>query len=418
MKINHTTSVLFWLFKAKQSSDNKAPIYCRITYDYKRSEFSTGKKIHPDLWDPRAGQAKGKSDEAIFINKELNNIRSGIQNTFDQLIATESVLTAENIRNTYLGIGKNFITLLNLFEEYNKMLKERAEAKEPDICMKTWYRFDLTRQKVAAFLQHKYKLADRPLKDTHPVFGDDLKHYLTTVENISANTALKYVKNAKQVFQYAVVHGYIQVNPLLSFKCPYKNPKRERLTWKELLDLHEKDMPIARLQEVKDVYVFTCFTGYAYSDIYALTPDDVMHWIDGSKWLIKDRSKTQGKSNVPLMEIPLAIIEKYRHHPYCQQFNRLLPVNTNEKYNAYLKEIAVIAGINKNLTTHTARHTFATTVLLENDCPIESASEMLGHASIRTTQIYAKTTDVKVSNNMKQVREKISSKIQMSKTGS
>ncbi|MCU7549331.1 site-specific integrase [Chitinophagaceae bacterium LB-8] len=418
MKINQNTAILFWLCKAKQSEDGKIPIYCRITVEGKRAEFSTGKKIKADNWSSKSGEAKGFSEEAVTINRELRKIKAGLQKTYDQLDATHERVTAEMLKNTYLGIGPRNKTINEVFAEYNKILKERAEAKEPTLKVKTWQRFEITKQKVIDFLKHKYSNSQKLISEIKNTFGDDFKHYLTTVDNIGMNTAMKYLKNTKQVFHYAVLQEYIPTSPMAAFKCSYKNPKRERLTWQELVGLYETPMTVARLEEVRDVYVFSCFTGYAYIDVYKLTPENVVPWIDGSKWMIRDRYKNDNKSNVPLMEIPLAIIEKYRSHPYCQAYNKLLPVNSNQRYNAYLKEIAAIAGINKNLTTHTARHTFATTVLLENDCPIESASEMLGHNSIRTTQIYAKTTDVKVSRNMKEVRAKITGKLQIGKTGS
>lgn len=167
-------------------------------------------------------------------------------------------------------------------------------------------------------------------------------------------------------------------------------------------------VPFERLEKVKDAYIFGCFTGYSYSDLYEIGPENVVFWIDGKQWLIKDRHKGEhNKSNVPLLDTPLEIIRKYQNNPECIARKRLLPVNSNQRYNTYLKEVAVIAGINKELTTHTARHTFATTILLESDCPIESVSEMLGHNSIRTTQIYAQVTDLKIRNNMNDVKERI-----------
>ncbi len=412
MKVNQSTCILFWLFKAKTSADGKSPIYCRITIEGRRAEFSTGKKINQELWDTKPGIAKGKSEECIHINKELAKIKAGVQKIYDQSEALNPRVTPEMVKNAYLGIGAAHKTVAEVWKEYNQLLHERATAKEPTLKLTSWQRFEITKNKVNAFIKHKYKTNDKFLRDIKNTFGDDFKHYLTTVDNICMNTAMKYLKNTKQMFHYAALQEYVDISPMAHFKCIYKNPKRERLTWLEIMKLYETPMKVERLEEVKDVYLFGCFTGYAYMDVYKLQSENVMPWIDGTKWLIKDRYKgDHNKSNVPLLEIPLAIIEKYRNHPYCLANNKLLPVNSNQRYNAYLKEVATICGINKELTTHTARHTFATTVLLENDCPIESASEMLGHNSIRTTQIYAKSTDVKVSNNMKDVRARITSKM-------
>lgn len=204
----------------------------------------------------------------------------------------------------------------------------------------------------------------------------------------------------------AVDHGWIPANPLGGFKCSYEDPQRERLIMEEIMVLYYKEL-IPRLAEVRDIYLFCCFTGYAYTDVQQLTPANIVLGTDGEKWVIKDRTKTDTPEHIPLLPIALEIVERYKDSPYCKLYNRLLPVNSNQKYNAYLKEIAVICGIQKHLTTHTARHTFATTVTLENDVPIETVSQMLGHRSIRTTQIYAKITQRKISNNMRTLRQRL-----------
>jgi len=171
--------------------------------------------------------------------------------------------------------------------------------------------------------------------------------------------------------------------------------------------LYRKEFSIGRLREVRDVFLFSCFTGIAYQDVANLTAENVVVGIDGDKWIVHDRTKTNRPSRIPLLPIALEIIDRYKDHPYCVHADRLLPVNSNQRYNGYLKEIADLCGINKHLTTHTARHTFATTITLENDVPIETVSQMLGHKSIKTTQVYAKVTQKKVSNNMRELRKKL-----------
>ena len=175
----------------------------------------------------------------------------------------------------------------------------------------------------------------------------------------------------------------------------------------ELVGMYEKEIALERLAEVRDVYVFCCFTGYAYETVYNLESANIFKGLDGKLWITKDRQKTGVEETVPLLPIALAIIEKYKNHPYCLSENKLLPVNSNVRYNAYIKEVATICGIKKELTTHTARHTFATTVLLENDVPIETVGKLLGHKDLRSTQIYAKITKRKISNNMMALESKI-----------
>jgi site-specific recombinase XerD len=198
----------------------------------------------------------------------------------------------------------------------------------------------------------------------------------------------------------------IDVHPLRDFQCKYIPSERRYLEMEELLRMYNKPL-INRLAEIRDVYIFCCFTGYGYIDVEALTRENIYNGLDGNKWVSKARGKTNERESVPLLPIADEIIKKYSDHPYCMVRHKLLPVNSNQKYNAYLKEIADICEININLTTHTARHTFATTVTLEHDVSLETVSKMLGHKSIKTTQIYAKITQRKVSNNMELLKSRL-----------
>lgn len=410
-----TFSILFWIEKSRVKN-GKANLSARITVDGKRVEISTHRKVSLLEWDPDVQMVLSKSAEAKEINNHLTTMKANLLSCQSKLEARDEPVTAEAIKNEYLGNRPVFKTIVEAFAEYNQLLKMRVQAKESTLVEKTWKRFDTTKQKVVDYLEHKYNIKDKYLKDLFEAFAEEFLLYLTTDGKLARNTAMKYVKNTKQMIRWAKRKGYVEKNPIEDFKCTYKQPKRTRLTWDELMQLYSKEFKTSRLEEVKDVYVFTCFTGYSYMDVYELEPDNIVLWIDGTKWLIRDRYKgDQNKSNVPLLEIPLQIIEKYKNHPYCASYNKLLPVNSNQRYNEYLQEIADIAGIDKHLTTHTARHTFATTILLEHDCPIESASEMLGHNSIRTTQIYAKVTDVKVSNNMRDVKNRITERFRLLK---
>ena len=200
---------------------------------------------------------------------------------------------------------------------------------------------------------------------------------------------MKYVQNIKQILQMAIDLGMMQANPLTAFKCSYQHPHRDKLTMDEIMLLRNKDL-ISRLSSTRDIFLFCCFTGYAYLDVYNLIPENIITGVDGNKWVIKDREKTKTPEQIPLLPMALEIVEKYKNHPSCVNRNTLLPVNSNQRYNGYLKEVADICGIKEHLTTHTVRHTFATTITLEHDVPLETASQMLGHKSIKTTQIYAK----------------------------
>lgn len=214
---------------------------------------------------------------------------------------------------------------------------------------------------------------------------------------------MKYVKNVKQVLTTATGR-WISSNPLKDFRCNYAQPKREFLPIHEILKIYRKPL-IPRLDEVRNVFLFCCFTGFAYQDVYSLTPDDIKLGNDGCKWIDTEKIKTGSNEEVPLLPIAEAIIEKYRENKYSQVNNVLLPVNSNYRFNAYLKGIADLCGISKKLTTHIARHTFATVVTLENGVPLETVSKLLGHKNIRTRQIYAQITRKKISEDMKQVQK-------------
>jgi len=252
-----------------------------------------------------------------------------------------------------------------------------------------------------------YGVADKELPKIKLAFVSDLEHYFLTKEKLHNNTTYKYIKNLKKVINLAVANDWIPSNPLNPFKCQYHWQEREVLSQEEIDALIAKEIHIKRLAEVRDVFVFCCYTGFAYIDVFNFEQDAVMRGLDGELWLKAERQKTGVKESVPLLPVALQIIEKYRENPYCIASNKLLPVNTNQKYNAYLKELADICGIKKKLTSHIARHTFATTITLSNGVPIETVSSMLGHKNIKTTQIYAKVVEKKVSEDMKLLRQRL-----------
>jgi site-specific recombinase XerD len=237
-------------------------------------------------------------------------------------------------------------------------------------------------------------------------------------ETLTENTINKYLKITRQVLGFGVLKKWISENPMLHMKCPYRHPPREILTMAELEAIQNSDLPIKRLDEVRDVYIFSCYTGYAYVEVSNLSNNNIIIGMDGNNWAKVRRQKTGEPEMVPLLPPAMEIIEKYKNHPWCVANDKLLPVKSNHKYNLYLKEVAELAGIKKYLTTHSARHTFATTVLLDNDVPLETASKLLGHSSIRSTQIYAKVSLKKLSNNMNDLRTKLFPSESSIKTGS
>ena len=406
MNLNQTFSILFWLHKARITKQGLAPIWVRITVDGKRVECSTQKQVNPKFWDAENNKVSEKFSESRSINDYLTLVKADLLRHYNILLSTKDFVTADDVKNRYKGVKEVKKTLIQLFKQFNQQLSERKEID--DLSEGRHKRFEILLGKCEAFIKYKFKRSDILLDDLKLNFIVEFEHYLRTVEKIGHNTAMKYVKDLKQVVKYGVMLEYISSNPFEYFQCSYKKVKREFLDQEELDRMYQKEFAMKRLEEVRDCYLFSCYTGYAYSDAEALGPNDVTIGIDGDKWIIRDRKKTDTTENVPLLPIPLGIIEKYKNHPYCKVNKRLLPMNSNQRYNAYLKEIADLCDIKKKLTTHTARHTFATTVLLLNDVPMETAMELLGHTDIRTTQIYGKIVQKKVSKDMHQLRSKLS----------
>ena len=401
-------SINFRLNK-QRAKNGKPAIYLRLTVDNKRIELATQQYIENKLWDQKNQCAEGTTAEAGEINKQLAIIKADVHKHYRRMIALDRNVTAELLKNEYLGISERQKTFKELMDFYHDRFKEKVvsgkKSKNTLKCIHT------TNGKIKEFVKYKFRVSDIPLCDIKVSFTSDFEHFLITKHGLSSNSAMKYIRILKRITKFAVDQGWISTSPIAQFRCSYHEPERDRLTMEEIMILYKKDFDLDRLSEVRDVFVFCCFTGFSYLDVYKLTPQNIVTGIDGGKWIVKDREKTKSTERVPLLSIPLEIIERYKNDYYCQTKNCLLPVNSNQRYNGYLKEIATICKINKYLTTHVARHTFATAVTLENDVPIETVSQMLGHKSIRTTQIYAKVTNRKISNNMRELESKIHNQI-------
>jgi len=415
MKINDKLSVLFLLEKPKMDKKGRAPIYVRITVEGSpRAEMSLGRKVYPEDWNQvdECVIIHSKNKDLAVINATIKQYRSKLETDYFVLAAQMPVVTSQQLKSYFLGESpekekeKEKPKPVSLMDVVNfKLERQKERADKNLLAPATITKWNTTKTKLQEFVQHKYEVDDIPLEKVNLTFADDLFHYFTVQDGLGENAAMKYISHLKQILKLAKGR-WLERNPIEDFKCPYVQPDREALTMQELLRIHKKQF-IDRLEEIKDVFLFCCFTGFAYKEVSRLTPDDIFIGNDGGKWVQIRRQKTSGKEGVPLLPIAISIIDKYKDNRYCRETGKLLPVKSNVKYNAYLKEIADICNIRFNLTTHIARHTFATTVTLENDVPIESVSKMLGHKSIKTTQIYARITQKKVSNNMKMLKSKL-----------
>ncbi|MGO4820598.1 MULTISPECIES: site-specific integrase [unclassified Flavobacterium] len=395
-------------FYAKSTKANAAgllPIYVRLTVDGNRMEFSTKKFIDSAKWSPEMSKMKGNTENARSLNEYLDLMKSKIFDIQMELIHRNEPLTIEVFKNRLLGIHERERMLIPIFEEHNRKVEELIGL---EYAPGTLERYKTSLKHTKEFLQWKYRISDIEINKIDHSFVTEYEFYLRSVRKCANNTAVKYIKNFKKIIKICISNGWLDKDPFANYKSKIREVERDYLTQEEVQDIYSKVFVTERLNLVKDIFVFSCFTGLAYIDVKNLTASNISMGIDGGKWIFTHRQKTETASRIPLLPIPEELILKYANHPQCINEDKLLPVLSNQKMNSYLKEIADVCGIKKDLTFHIARHTFATTVTLTNGVPIESVSKMLGHKNIRTTQHYAKILDKKVSEDMMVLRNKMS----------
>ncbi len=396
-------SLLFYIKKSKTDASGKTNIYLRITLDRHRSEFSVHRKIHIDLWNSKTQLALGNSAEAQEINRHLGVIKNKVYSIQQNFERDNESYSATDIRNVLLGKDKTKKMLLEIFQEHNDKVESLIGK---DFSAGTAQRYRTCKKHVGEFIKKKYKKKDIPVQDVNHQFITGFEYYLKTTRKCAHNSAIKYVTNFKKIIRIAHANDWIEKDPFIHWKGKLKIVDREFLTQEEIQKIIDKELRIERLDQVRDIFIFCCFTGLSYVDVKKLTKDDVVIGVDGKNWIKTRRTKTDTRSNIPILPIAQTIIEKYKDNELMKIKNVVLPVSSNQKMNAYIKEIADLCGIIKNLTFHLARHTFATTVTLSNGVPIESVSKMLGHTNLKTTQHYAKILDMKVSKDMEILRNK------------
>ncbi|MDB5141679.1 MAG: site-specific integrase [Mucilaginibacter sp.] len=406
MKNSQSFSILIWGIKAKKEGNGPLSLYARVTINGKRAEISLKKKVNPLKWDVHNGFMKGNTEETRMVNNHISEVKNELWRIYTEKQRLEIAFTAEDIKHAYTGQDAIHHSLLEVFDKHNK---EMEALVGKDVVAATLTKYKTIRSKVAAFIEHHYGKPDLFLDNLEYEFITGFEQYLKTVSGIDHNTTMAYIKRVKRIVTISVDHKWIKQNPFSTFKCTTRKVTRQELSEDEIILLANKNFDVKRLEEVRDCFLFSCYTGYAFVDASKLTLGHIVAGKHGELWINTHRTKTAIAANVPLLPPALAIIEKYRDHEICRSTNKLLPIKSNQKMNAYLKEIANICGIAKNLTTHMARHTFATTVTLANDVPIESVSAMLGHTKITTTQIYARVKEKKVGRDMQALMGKLAS---------
>jgi site-specific recombinase XerD len=401
--MNTTSSILFYIKRSKANVDGICPIYVRVTILTRRFEFSSNKYIDPKRWSQEGSNVKGTNEDSRSINNHLDNIKSKIFDAEKRLYKKDIVLTSINLKNELFGITENKRMLIPIFKDHNNKIKELIGN---EYAPGTLERYNTSLKHTINFLEWKYKISDIEIYKIDHAFITEYEFYLRSVRKCCNNTAVKYIKNFNKIIKLCLANDWLDKNPFANYKSKVKEVERVYLSEGEIQNIINKDFKNDRLSLVRDIFLFSCFTGLAYIDVKQLTLDNISLGIDGDKWIFKNRQKTDTASKIPLLPMAQEIIDKYTEHPVCKNEKRLLPILTNQKMNAYLKEIADVCGIKKDLTFHIARHTFATTITLSNGVPLETVSKMLGHTSLKTTQHYAKILDKKISEDMMILKSK------------
>lgn len=392
--------VVFYLRSNYVNKEGKTSVMLRIYLNNERLSLgSTGISVKSSQWDKEKERIKGRTTEALNTNLQLDNISSGLQSIFRR-IEMSDVVSLERIKSEFLGKKEEIDTLMQLFEKHNGDVAKQVGVS---VGKATLQKYNVCKRHFSEFLEKQYKRSDLKLTELTYVVIREFDLYLRTEVGQNPNTATKTMKTFKTITLLGQKMGVLLHDPFMNHRFHIEPVNRGFLTDEEILCIAHKQINIPRLELIRDIFIFSCFTGLAYIDVSNLTPDHIVTLGD-KQWIMTQRQKTSVETNVLLLDIPKAIIAKYGGKTYRN--GKLFPMLTNQKTNSYLKEIADICSIKKNLTFHLARHTFAT-MSLSKGVPMESVSKMLGHTNIRTTQIYARITNKKIEHDMEELADKL-----------
>ena len=398
----NTLSVLFIIKKAKLLKNGEAPICMRITVNKRVAEVMIKRSIPVDLWNQKKECSKGKDRVATELNHYINTVRAKVLQIHRELEIDNKPITADIIKDCFYGRDKAQRSLLEVYAEHNEKCsaligKEYTES--------TVTKFDTPINRLKEYIRSCYHRDDIMLAELDGQFIRDFDFWLKTEKHCQNNSALKHLKNLKKVVRIALANDWIKKDPFYGIHFKQEEVNVEFLSREELDILMNKDFAIKRLEQVRDIFVFCCFTALAFVDVQQLSREHLIKDNNGALWIRKARQKTSQMCNIPVLSIPQRILRKYEDNAECIKKGVLLPVISNQRMNAYLKEIADLCGITKRLTTHVARHTAATIVFLANDVSMENVSKILGHSNIRMTQHYARVLDSSIMRDMENVEK-------------
>lgn len=395
--------VLFLIRKSKTTTAGLSPIYLRVTIGGERFETATSRSIEFAKWSQDAGKAIGSTKDVKELNEFLNVLRAKAFDIQKKLITIGAIVTSEIFSKQWHGVKEKPRMLLEIFQHHNDQVKELVGQQ---YSKSTYTRYSTSLDHTRKFIKEYFNVSDLPIDKLNYQFITDYEFWLKTKRKCNHNSTIKYLTNFKKIIYICIKNSWLDRDPFVGYKMTKHEVDRPYLTQEEIEIVSTKKIEVPRISQVRDIFLFCCYTGLAYVDVKKLNRSEISIGIDGEKWIFTHRQKTESATRIPLLPMALEILERYNNNPQCLNGDRLLPVLSNQKMNAYLSEIANLCGITKNMTMHTARHTFATTITLTNGVPIETVSKMLGHKNLKTTQHYAKILDLKVSNDMSELRSK------------
>jgi len=398
MRNNSTLTVLIFTRDINYNPE-KLTIYARITVDGRRAEISLKRYVGVNVWDVSKGRVIGTTQKARKLNSYLDEVYVQLMDAHKQLLQEGKMITAQAIKARYLGQDDQHKTLKELVTYHNTNMTSILKYGT----MKNYYS---TERYIHKFLRDKFKTPDIYLRQLNYRFIVDFEQYILNYhpekarQTCSNNGAMKHLERLMKMTNLAVKLEWLEKDPFRNFKLNFQKHDRSYLSERELDLIAETTFKGAGYEKVRNVFLFSCYTGLSYIDVKELLQEQLLLGIDGNYWLHTKRAKTDEIVKIPLLPKAKTIIEKYTDEMKQHPDGKLLPVFSNQKMNSYLKVITNACGIHKNITFHSARHTFATTVTLSNGVPIETVSKMLGHAKLTTTQIYARVLEKKVGEDM------------------
>lgn len=400
--MKQTFNVLFFIRKTKLKKSGETPIMLRVTIEGQLTEVQLKRDVKPNLWNQAKERCTGKDAASVEVNRYLQSVKLRLLEIHRKMEEDGKFINPMEIKRRFLGLDEEHKMLFQVFQEHNNKCRELIGK---DYAKVTISRFKTCLKYLKEMTLKEYRLKDIPLKEVNHAFIQDYIHFLKVEKSLSENTLIRYMKVIKKITNMALANDWITKNPFVNIRFHEQEVHKEFLTKEELETLRTKEFDIPRLDLVRDVFLFQCWTGLAFIDVLELTEEHIVPDNEGNLWIRKARQKTKVMCNIPLLDVPLQLLEKYEEHPLCLKKGVLLPVMCNQKMNSYLKEIADFCGIKKNLTTHTGRRTFSTVVALANNVSLENVAKMLGHTNTKMTQRYAKVLDQSILRDMQGVRE-------------